>query len=122
MDVLAIILEALLGLIFLMAGATKIFGVKMQVDSFKSLRLPQWFRVVTGLVQYVGVAGIIIGFWEPSWAAWAGIWLGFTMLCAVAAHIRVRHTFAMTFPAVILMLLAIVIALMHSSELVNFPG
>jgi putative oxidoreductase len=122
MDIVAIILEILLGLVFLMAGTTKILGVKMQVDSFKGLGLPQWFRVVTGLVQYVGVAAIVIGFWEPSWAAWAGIWLGFTMLCAVAFHIRAKHSPAMFLPAIILMILPIVLALMHGSELANFPG
>jgi putative oxidoreductase len=122
MDVIAIILEILLGLVFLMAGATKILGVKMQVDGFKEYGLPQWFRVVTGLVQYVGVTAIIIGFWEPSWSAWAGIWLGFTMLCAVAVHILAKHPFAKALPAVILMILAIVVVLMHASELVNFPG
>jgi putative oxidoreductase len=122
MEVVAIILEILLSLVFLMAGSTKVFGVKMQVDSFNSLKLPQWFRVVTGLVQYIGVAALIIGLWQPSWAAWAGVWLGFTMLCAVAAHVRAKHKIAMMFPAFVLMLLSISVILLHSSELINFPG
>lgn len=122
MNVVAIILEIVLSLVFLMAGSTKVFGVKMQVDSFKSLKLPQWFRVVTGLVQYVGVAALIIGLWEPSYAAWAGVWLGFTMLCAVAAHIRAKHTIGMSVPAIVLMLLSIAVILLHSSELANFPN
>ena len=122
MDVVAIILEILLSLMFLMAGSMKVFGAKAQVDSFKGLKLPQWFRVVTGLVQYVGVAALIIGFSEPSWAAWAGVWLGFTMLCAIVAHIRAKHGVSLMVPAFVLMLLAIGVILLHSSELVNFPG
>jgi putative oxidoreductase len=122
MNVIAIILEILLGLAFLMGGAPKIFGIKSQVDGFKEMGLPQWLRVITGLVEVVGVIAIIIGFWEPSWSAWAGIWLGFTMLCAVAVHIRAKHSFAKALPAAILMILAIAVALIHASDLVNFPG
>jgi hypothetical protein len=44
------------------------------------------------------------------------------MLCAVAFHIRAKYTFAMFLPAAILMILPFVLALMHGSELANFPG
>jgi putative oxidoreductase len=87
-DVVAIVLEALLGLLFLMSGVGKMIGPKMIVENFKKWRLPQWFRGVTGLVELVGAIAMIIGIWEPSWAAAAGLWLGITMFVAILVHIR----------------------------------
>lgn len=122
MDIVAIVLEILVGLIFLMAGSSKVFGSQMQVDSFNHLKLPQWFRVVTGLTQYVGVIAIVIGFWVPSWSAAAGIWLAIVMLFATIAHLRVKDTFKQTFPAVVIMVLAILIFALQASDLSQFPG
>ncbi|MFK7694962.1 DoxX family protein [Paenibacillus sp. HJGM_3] len=122
MNVVAIVLEALLGLMFLMGGLTKLAGQKMHVDNFNHWGLPQWFRSVTGLVELVGAIALIVGIWVPSWGAWGGLWIGFTMLVGVIVHLRVKDTFKQTFPAVLLTILAIVVAIIHSSELANFPG
>ncbi|MBW7455114.1 DoxX family protein [Paenibacillus sepulcri] len=122
MDVLVMIIEILLGLMFLMAGSMKVFGTKMQVDSFAHLKLPQWFRVFTGLTQYIAVIALVIGFWEPSWSAWAGIWLGFIMLGAAAAHIRVKDPVTALLPVIVLLILSVALTLLQSSELANFPG
>lgn len=122
MTVLAIILEIVLAAAFLGASLSKLSGAKMQVDSFNKLGLPQWFRVVTGLMQLIGVAGLIVGFWETSWAAWAGIWFGFMMLCAVAAHIRAKDNFSQAIPALVLMLIGVAVLLLRASELGQFPG
>lgn len=119
MDILAVIIQILLGLVFLMAGSMKVFGSKMQVESFKHLRLPQWFRVVTGLMQYIGVIALIVGIWEPSWAAWAGIWFGIMMLCAILFHVRVKDSVANSLPAFVLMVLAIAVTVIQYSDLVN---
>lgn len=122
MNIAAIVLEGLLGFLFLMGGITKMMGQKMHVDNFKKWRLPQWFRVVTGLVEFVLAAALIVGIWEPSWAAWAGLGLGITMLVGTGVHIRVKDTFGQTAPAVVLMILAFVIAIIQRSEFTNFPG
>ncbi|WP_238357857.1 DoxX family protein [Cohnella zeiphila] len=119
---MALVLDILLVAAFLMSGSTKVFGLKFQVESFQRLRLPQWFRVFTGLTQYIGVAALVVGFWEPSWAAWAGIWFAFIMLCATAAHIRVGDSGSKTAPAVVLMILAIALAIAQGAELGHFPG
>ena len=34
----------------------------MHVENFKQWGLPQWFRVVTGIVELVGPIALIIGF------------------------------------------------------------
>ncbi|MCD9022132.1 DoxX family protein [Cohnella sp. NL03-T5] len=122
MDIAAIVLEALLGLAFLMAGAGKMAGSKMHVDNFKHWGLPQWFRIVTALVEWVGAIAMLIGIWEPSWAAAAGLWLAFTMLVGILVHVRVKDSFKQTFPAVILFILPLVVFFIQQSELSAFPG
>jgi putative oxidoreductase len=122
LNIVAIVLEVLLGLMFLMAGIMKIGGAKMHVENFKKWGMPQWFRVVTGLVELVGAVAMIIGIWEPSWAAWAGLWLGFTMLVGVGVHIRIKDPAKQSIAAVVLLILSAVVVIIHSPELANFPG
>jgi putative oxidoreductase len=105
----ATIIGILLGLIFLLAGSTKVFAVQMQIESFQSLRLPQWFRLVTGLMQYVGVGIIIAGLWDSKWLVWAAAWFAIIMFFAVAAHVRVKHTFAKSVPAFVLLLISLLL-------------
>ncbi|GIP41293.1 hypothetical protein J31TS4_45730 [Paenibacillus sp. J31TS4] len=63
--------------------------------------LPSWFRVVTGLVQLVGAAILIMGYWVAEAVAWGGIWLGLVMLVACLAHVRVKDSFGKTSPALV---------------------
>jgi putative oxidoreductase len=117
MSILSIILQSLLILIFLFAGGSKLGGAKQQVEAFRHLGLPQWFRVVTGLVQYIGAAGLIAGFWYQGTAAWAGLWLGFTMLMGALAHLRAKDSFAKAVPALVLAVIAVAIVLINAGDL-----
>ncbi|MGG2199049.1 DoxX family protein [Paenibacillus validus] len=122
MDILAFVLQGLLALAFLMAGLGKITGSKMHVEGFKHWRLPQWFRVVTSIVEFVGAAALIIGFWESSWAAAGSLWLGVTAIGGILVHVRVKDSFKQTFPIVLLGLLSLIVFFIRSSELSDFPG
>lgn len=102
-----------------MTGFMKISGNKQQVEAFKHLNLPQWFRVVTGWVQLVGVAGLVIGFWNPGVTALAGLWLVITMLGAVIAHVRAKDPISQAIPAFILAILATIITIINLSDLLN---
>lgn len=53
MHITFIVLQAILGLMFLMAGLMKL-GAKQRVEMFQHYGYPQWFRVVTGIVEIVG--------------------------------------------------------------------
>jgi uncharacterized membrane protein YphA (DoxX/SURF4 family) len=113
MSVLSAVLQTLLILYYLFSGISKIAGVKYWADIFEHLGLPAWFRVVTGLVQLVGAAGLIIGFWYADAVAWAAIWLGVTMLFAILAHLRVKDPFGKTAAAVVFAVLNIGLLLVH---------
>lgn len=91
MTVFSVVLQSLLVLYYAFSGGAKIAGVKYWADIFKNIGLPQWFRVVTGIVQLVGAALLIIGYWYAGAVAWAGVWLGITMLLACLAHFRDKN-------------------------------
>ncbi|KIL36500.1 hypothetical protein SD71_07380 [Cohnella kolymensis] len=99
-------------LAFLMAGSGKIAGSKMHVDGFTHWRLPQWFRVVTGLVEAVGAVALIIGFWEPSWIAAGSLLLTIVGVGGVLTHIRVKDPFKQLFPILLLSILSLILFLL----------
>jgi putative oxidoreductase len=122
MDILATVLQSLLVLAFLMAGFGKLMGSKMHVEGFKHWRLPQWFRIVTGLVEVVGAAALIIGYWEPSWTAAGALLLGVTAIGGILTHIRVKDSIKDTFPILLLGILSFILFFIRLSDLSDFPG
>ncbi|ANY76256.1 DoxX family protein [Paenibacillus ihbetae] len=117
MTVFSIVIQSLLILYYLFSGSAKVMGAKYWVDIFNTLRLPQWFRIVTGLVQLVGAIVLIIGYWVDGAVAWAGIWLGITMLVAFLAHIRVKDPFGKTVTPVVFLVLIIILTFINADGL-----
>jgi putative oxidoreductase len=122
MDILAFVLQGVLALAFLMAGLGKITGSKMHVEGFKSWGLPQWFRIVTGIVEFVAAAALIIGYWEYSWAAVGALLLGVTAIGGTVVHVRANDSFKQTFPIVLLGIFSFIVFFIRLSDLSNFPG
>ncbi|MEC0180788.1 DoxX family protein [Paenibacillus peoriae] len=122
MTILLVIMQSLLALMFLMAGLGKISGSKMHVDGFKHWGLPQCFRVVTGIVELVGAAALIVGYWESSWVALGALILGITGIGGIITHIRVKDSFKQTFMILLLAIIGIVLFAINASDLADFPG
>lgn len=116
------VLQGVLGLMFLMAAIGKISGSKMHVENFKHWRLPQWFRVVTGIVEFVGAAALIIGFWEQSWATVGALILGVTSIGGILTHLRVKDSLKQTFAIIFLGVVSFVVFFLNLSYLSDFPG
>lgn len=119
MNIVSVLLQCLLIFAFTFSGITKIAGASMQVQVFEHLKLPQWFRVFTGIVQLAGVAGLVIGFWNKEWLPIAAVWIACTMLGAVFFHLRVRDQLKQFTAPVILMAISIIVALLNFTELVS---
>lgn len=117
MSVLSIVLQSLLTLYYVFSGVAKIAGAKYWVEMFKHLGLPQWFRVVTGFVQLAGAVVLIIGYWFTGALAWAGIWLGITMLLACFTHFRVKDPIGKTAPAFVFAVLNIILIIINADNL-----
>jgi uncharacterized membrane protein YphA (DoxX/SURF4 family) len=117
MTVFSIVLQSLLILYYVFSGSAKIAGVKYWVDIFNNLRIAQWFRVVTGIVQLVGAVVLVMGYWTADVIAWGSIWLGITMIGALLAHLRVKDSVGKTMPPVVFLLLIVVLTIMNADGL-----
>src|SRR5438309_11208333 len=105
-------LQAILAADFLAAGAAKLAGVPFMVDLFAQIGLGQWFRVVTGAVEVIGAVALLV----PGLASLGALWLGGTMVGAVATHLFVLHTSPV--PAIVLGVLNALFVYLRRDELV----
>ncbi|WP_138755379.1 DoxX family protein [Paenibacillus sinopodophylli] len=122
MHILSIVLQS--WLLFSMAffGGSKLAGAQHQVELFDSIKLPQWFRVITGYVQIAGCIGLIIGYWNPGAAAWTSIGIGIMMLVAFFTHLRVKHPIGKIIPALLNLLIAAAIVILNADKLSSLFG
>jgi putative oxidoreductase len=105
-------LQSIIAAAFLAAGLAKLAGVPFMVDLFAQIGLGQWFRAVTGVVEVTGAVALLI----PGLASIGALWLGGTMIGAVATHLFVLHTSPV--PAIVLGLLNAVVVYLRRDELV----
>lgn len=54
------VLQVLLALVFLMAGASKLTGDAAQVTLFDDLGSGQWLRFVVGVLEVAGAVGLLV--------------------------------------------------------------
>ena len=102
------ILSVILCLLFLMAGGTKLAGAKNAVEGFEHLRLPQWFRIVTGVIEVAAAVLVII----PKTRFWGAALIVCTMIGATATHLRIGETWTALGP-VVFGIMAFVLAWTH---------
>jgi len=111
MEIAAGILQVLLGLLFAFSGGSKVAGMRMQVANFDRYGYPQWFRVVTGLVELAGAAGMVVGLFAEEAAIAAGVLLGVTMVGAAYTDMRKSAPLTVIPPLVLLGVCAAVVIL-----------
>ena len=109
-------LQGIIAAAFLAAGFAKLAGVPFMVDLFEQIGLGQWFRVVTGVVEVTGAVALLV----PGLASIGALWLGGTMVGAVATHLFVLHSSPAA--AVILGALNAVIVYLRRDELRAFAA
>ena len=54
MRIAVIIVKALLTFAFVAAGAAKLIGAPMMVETFDAIGMGQWFRYLTGVIEVGG--------------------------------------------------------------------
>jgi putative oxidoreductase len=92
------VLRIALAAVFLMAAYRKLSGDPLPVATFEALGLGQWFRVLTGALEGVGAAGLLI----PRLSAIAAAGLAMIMVGAAATHVFLIGGSAL--PAIVLLL------------------
>jgi uncharacterized membrane protein YphA (DoxX/SURF4 family) len=113
MEIAAYVLQGLLAFVFLIAGGTKLAGQKMHVDNFNRWRLPQWFRIVTGIVEVAGAVLLIVGYLVPIAAIAGGLVLGITGLGGVLTHVRAKDSFQEAVTIMVLGIFAFIVPILY---------
>jgi putative oxidoreductase len=113
MSIPIIIVQVVLGLLFLAIGSMTVAGRKMFVDNFQRFGYPQWFRVVTGSLEVLGGLGLLIGIWLPWLAALASAGLALVMLSAVSTHLCIREPLQKFALPIVMGALAVVVAVSY---------
>lgn len=109
MEVLTIVLQVILGLVFLGAGGSKLAGAQQMVEMFEHFKYPRWFMYFTGVVEVTGALGVLAGIFVPVLALLGGLLLAATMTGALITHVRVKDPVSMMVPPAILLVLAIAV-------------
>ena len=103
--------QIILAAAFAAAGSAKLAGVPFMVELFDQIGIGQWFRLVTGVVEITGAIALVF----PGLASIGAVWLGTTMVFAVATHLLVLHTSPV--PAIVLGLLNALVVYLRRDEL-----
>jgi putative oxidoreductase len=103
------VLQGILAAMFLMAAVGKLTGSSMHRGVFDHLRLPQWFRFVTGLVELTGAVLLVIGYWNETYIGPGSLVLGITAIGGILAHVRVKDSFKDTFMIILLGILSFIL-------------
>ncbi|UNK49891.1 DoxX family protein [Lysobacter sp. S4-A87] len=73
----------LLALAFAAAGVAKLTGAPQMIQVFEAVGFGQWFRYVTGVVELLGAALLLV----PATGFYGGLLLSATMVGGVATHL-----------------------------------
>lgn len=79
------VLQVVLALLFVMAGASKVFGDPAMVRMFADIGVGQWFRYVVGALEVAGAVGVLI----PRLSGLAALGLACVMAGAVFTNLVV---------------------------------
>lgn len=111
--------QTAVGLVGIVAGGAKVTHRAGQIEEFERYGYPQWFRVITGLIEMVAGVGLIVEIaWRPEAALLGGLVFSGTMLGAVATHVRIDDPLQKIAAPAILLVLTVVLLASQTAELV----
>jgi putative oxidoreductase len=105
------VLTGLLALMFLFAGGFKLSGAQTAIDNFAKWGYPDWFRIVTGLIEVT--AGVLV--LVPRTSFYGTLLIIPTMVGAVLTHVTHAETRNIPLP-LLLFVLAAVLAYVRRPE------
>ncbi len=98
------VLQILLGVFFIISGVPKLMGEATVAANFEHWGYPDWFLMLTGVLELLGAIGLLI----PMTAGWAASGLVLMMLGAAWTHISNDEGLAVLVPLLFAALLAVV--------------
>ena len=80
-------------------------------EEFSVYGLPAWFMLLIGFLKISLAALLIVGIWVPDIARYAALGMVALMLGAVAMHVKVGDPLPKSFPAIAMLTMSAVVAL-----------
>ena len=81
------------------------------VEEFRRFGLADSQRVLTGILQLLGAAGLLFGFLIPALGVLASTGLALMMLVAIAVRMKIKDGLAQSVPSLVFMLINACLAL-----------
>jgi uncharacterized membrane protein YphA (DoxX/SURF4 family) len=101
------VLTVVLALVFLASGAMKLLGLPYSEHSRDRFGLsPSLWRTI-GVLEFAGVAGLLVGTAVPALGVAAGVGLALVMVGAIATRLRVRDPVVMVLGDLVVLALVI---------------
>jgi len=113
MNIALVVLATLLGLVATFSAFGKYSMNERAVESLFRLGLKKRQIRLLGTVEILGALGLLVGIWIPILGLLASIGFVLYFLGAVFAHIRARDSAKDIGPALILLVLSILVALLQ---------
>jgi|GEM_PF-1913596 len=114
--IITIIIQALLGLGFLMFGYQKFTSEDMK-KGFEYFGYSNSFRIFTGSFEMLSAVVIIIGIWVKPLATIGGLMIVATMIGALITHLKIKDQVKNMIMPFILFIMAIVVVILNWSAL-----
>ena len=95
-----ILFKYILSILFVFAGAAKIFSAKPIQEQFEEFGLPLKLMIGIGVLEILGAIGLQFN----DWAIYAAIGLLLLMIGAVGNHLKVKHPISKIIPSFLLLL------------------
>lgn len=123
MNIVAIVVQVLLGLAFLAAGVPKLLGVKQSLERSDHHKIAHWFWRLTGGIEILGAIALLIGIGVHWVSVVAAAVLGATMLGAIYTHlIRSKDPVPVALPPAVLGLLALLVLVVRWTDFTHLFG
>ena len=110
------ILQALLALLFLAAGSSKLLGAEPMVATYEKIGVGQWFRFLTGIVEVLSAALLLV----PGLAGVGALLIVATLVGAIFTHLFIIGGSPVA--ALVLLILAVVVAWGRRAQTLRLLG
>lgn len=104
MDINYLILLEIISIIAFFSYGIACICMEKFFHEFKRYKLSQ-FRILTGVLEVLGSAGLILGSYIPIFKTLASLGLTLLMIAGVSVRIRIKDSLIQIFPAAILMII-----------------
>lgn len=85
---------------------------RTMASDFQQFGLPTWLRNIVGAIKIFFSIMLIAGVWNYSFTIVGGIGIAVLMVSAVAVHIKEKDPVSKMWPAIVLAILAIAVAIL----------